>query len=125
MQDVFDTWNSLKKVLQKENRILYAHPREIWWCSLGINLGAETNGKHNNFERPVLVLPMTSKYKNDVFHVAIPAREIGVADNLETKSVYVKLTQMRVISSKRLIRRVGILPEEPFQNIKQALYKFI
>jgi hypothetical protein len=41
MEKDFDQWNSLKKQLNENERIFYAHPREIWWCSLGINIGAE------------------------------------------------------------------------------------
>ena len=76
MDKDFDKWNETKKIFEKEDREVFAHPREIWWCSLGLNLGAETDGKNDNFERPVLilsvynketmlVLPITSKPKND------------------------------------------------------------
>jgi hypothetical protein len=34
----------------------YVHEREVWGCSLGANIGVEADGKHDNFERPVLVL---------------------------------------------------------------------
>ena len=33
----------------------------MWWCALGINVGVETDGKHGNFERPVLVLMKFNK----------------------------------------------------------------
>ena len=79
MNKDFNRWNVLKKYLNDAGRIFYAHPREIWWCSLGINVGAEIDGKHENFERPVIVmkvysketlivLPLTSKEKNYAFH---------------------------------------------------------
>jgi mRNA interferase MazF len=82
MEKDFDKWNNLKKIFEKEERKFFAHPREIWWCSLGVNLGAEIDGKNDNFERPVLVanvysretmlvLPITSKEKNDKFHYKI------------------------------------------------------
>ena len=29
---------------------------EVWWCSVGENVGVEINGKHSLFLRPVLVL---------------------------------------------------------------------
>ena len=53
MQKDFDKWNSLKKIFEKENRELFAHPREVWWCSLGVNLGAEIDGKNdsNDFKK--------------------------------------------------------------------------
>jgi mRNA interferase MazF len=116
MDKDFDNWNIVKKQLEQTGRIFYAHPREIWWCSLGINIGAEINGKHENFERPVIIikvyskesliaLPLTTKEKNDIFHYKIDTEE---------KTVWVKLTQTRVISTKRLIRKVDILDKSSF-----------
>jgi hypothetical protein len=47
---------SLELKKQKLNEIefnSYAHERDVWWCSLGVNVGVEADGKHGNFERPV------------------------------------------------------------------------
>lgn len=136
MQKDFDTWNILKKTIEQEGRTLFAHPREIWWSVLGINLGAEIDGKHENFERPVLVvrvynrhtmlvLPITSKEKNDLFHYKIQVQ----AKNSNTGKVYrrpiwVKLTQARVISNKRLLRKVDVIPDEEFKKIVLALKEY-
>ena len=120
MEKDFDTWNESKKELESAPITKYAHPREIWWCSLGVNLGAEIDGKNENFERPVIVmkaynketmviLPITTKQKDDEFH-----HKIQTAD----KTVWVKLTQMRVISNKRLLRKVDLLNEASFDILK-------
>ena len=122
MQKDFDGWNSLKKVIDKDQVEVFAHAREIWWCSVGINIGAEINGKNENFERTVivmkvynketlLVLPITTKSKDDIFHHKITT---------EQKVVWVKLTQLRVISSKRLNRKVDILGEVEFEVLKKV-----
>ena len=75
MQKDFDKWNSLKRHLEIAGWSSQPfHERDVWWCSLGVNLGDEEDGKNNLFERPVLVLkkfnnrlawviPMTSKHK--------------------------------------------------------------
>jgi len=100
----------------------YAHPREIWWCSLGLNIGAEIDGKNESFERPVivvkvynketlLVLPVTGKQKDDRFHFKIQT---------EGKISWAKLTQVRVISNKRLLRKVDVLAEDQFDALKDA-----
>jgi|SRR3989338_35199 len=123
MEKDFDQWNKLKKDLHKRHADTFAYPREIWWCSLGVNVGAEMDGKNENFERPViiikvynketmLVLPITSKEKNDRFHHKIVT---------EQKTVWVKITQARVISNKRLLRKVDILGEEEFNVLKSIL----
>ena len=75
----FDGWNIQKKDI--ENRIpIYVSERDIWFCSMGINIGSEQDGKHELFERPVLVikkvslntfigLPLTSNKKKGSWYV--------------------------------------------------------
>lgn len=56
----FDTWNGLKKDIDSGSRKLYkAH--DIWWCSLGVNVGYEQGGTGKSYERPVVVLRGFSK----------------------------------------------------------------
>ena len=52
----FDTWNALKKHIHQKRFLAFVHAREVWWCSLGLNVGTEQDGKHTAFERPVLIL---------------------------------------------------------------------
>ena len=121
MKESFDQWNILKKQLDGTGRVFFVHPREIWWCSLGVNIGAEIDGKNENFERPVIVmrvynreslivLPLTTKEKNDEFHRKIET---------ENKVVWAKLTQTRVMSRKRVFRKVDILNQESFDKLVQ------
>ena len=58
----FDTWNALKKELENEN-IRIVHEGQIWWCSLGLNIGHEQDGKNQKYERPVLII---KKFNNAV-----------------------------------------------------------
>ncbi len=51
----FDTWNNLKKGVNAGKGKLYKE-RDIWWCSLGVNVGFEQDGTGNSYERPVVVL---------------------------------------------------------------------
>lgn len=122
MDKDFENWNYLKQKINERKRILYAHPREVWWCSLGINIGAEIDGKNENFERPVIimkvyskesmiVLPLTTKEKNDSFHHRLEMAE---------RIVWVKLTQTRVISTKRLFRKVDVLDKNSFEILKNT-----
>ncbi len=125
----FDAWNKLKKIFEKEERKFFAHPREIWWCSLGLNLGAEIDGKNDSFERPVLVitvynkesmlvLPITSREKDDKFHykIFVKIKDIKTGEYIE-KSVWIKLTQAKVISNKRLLRKIDLISIEDFTKL--------
>lgn len=71
-------WNKIKIEIQltTNKSSLYFREKEVWWASLGANLGHEEDGKNKKFERPVLILrkfnkhlmlviPLTSKIKEN------------------------------------------------------------
>lgn len=129
MEESFDIWNERKKELnaRDERRDLFFYEREVWWCSLGLNIGIETNGKHENYERPVLILkkfnsamiwalPLTSKEKNNPYYVKI-THDAGVS--------WVSLTQIKAISTKRLLRKVGMISVEEFVWICKSITAYI
>ena len=75
----FDEWNRLKKIINDKKVNNWFHEREIWWCSIGVNIGHEEDGKNKQFERPVLVfrkfkkeiffgIPVSSKLKDNKFY---------------------------------------------------------
>jgi len=118
----FDEWNKLKKLLDKRN-IIYCHEKEIWWCSLGLNIGYEEDGKNVNFERPVLVL---KKFNKDILWI------LPTTSRIKTNRFYYKvyfkgkyssiiLSQIRVVSSKRLLRRIARIEKEEFRKIKKSI----
>lgn len=115
----FDIWNNLKKKVDGRTNIPFANQRDIWWCSLGINVGSEEDGKNELFERPVLVLkvfsktmlrvaPLTSKERSDTHHIPI-------LYNKTRGSVI--LSQIKTISTKRLSRKLTRLDAGQFQHI--------
>lgn len=121
MEKDFDNWNKEKKNVDKKNvnRDLFFYAREIWWCSAGLNIGVEADGKNDNFERPILiikkfnadmvwVLPLTTKEKNDKYHFKL---------NHEDIKSWVILSQIKTISTKRLLRKVGSISEFDFKEI--------
>lgn len=123
----FDKWNGEKKRIHHLTPRHFVHPREIWWCALGLNVGAEVDGKNENFERPMLAihvynrdtflaLPITSLEKSDRFHCPVNAK-IG--------TVWVKLTQARVLSTNRVLRKLDLLSETEFQKVKSMFNNFI
>lgn len=132
----FDGWNIIKKSVEIQDRDVFGYPREVWWCSIGINIGAEADGKNENFERPViilrvynketmLVLPTTGREKTDKFHVPIEVDSVNAKTGVHyKKTVYVKLTQARVISNKRLLRKVDVIGEKEFKMIQNAFKNF-
>lgn len=125
----FDQWNKQKKLINAfaHDENFYFHEREIWWCSLGTNIGIETDGKHEQFERPVLVLkkfykdmlwvlPLTSHAHEDSFHHEV-RHEFG--------NSWVMLTQIKTVDSKRLLRKLGTVSQKDFVEIQETLCAFI
>jgi mRNA-degrading endonuclease toxin of MazEF toxin-antitoxin module len=125
----FNTWNEVKKKTdgKKLAKEFFFHEREIWWASLGLNIGVEADGKHDTFERPVLILrvfnkemlwviPVTSTIRNSPFHYRFKFND-------ESRSLM--LSQIRTISSKRLIRRIDNLLENDFKNVQALISSFI
>ena len=127
MEKDFDAWNGLKKGLHHdrvcERRF---HDREIWWCSIGVNVGTETDGKHDHFLRPVLIL---KRYNDDMALVAPLTRSCKIGRFYHILSVAsvrdsrVVLSQLRTISSKRLRVRMARVPEKEFQQIQEEIVK--
>ena len=65
MEQYFIDWNNLKyELITIKSPPPNFNERDIWWCSIGVNVGYEVNGKNGPFERPVLII---KKYNNDMF----------------------------------------------------------
>lgn len=123
MEKDFDNWNKVKKETQNNVMPPMFSECELWWCALGINIGSEEDGKGKDYLRPVLIfrkfnknifygLPITSKIKDDQFHVFINSGEIkGSAI----------LSQMRLIDSKRLSHLAGKITSNELSGIKKKL----
>ena len=129
MEKDFDKWNEEKKMVNKKtvNRELFFYPREIWWCSAGLNIGVEANGKNENFERPVLiikkfnadmiwVLPLTTKEKQNKYHFKLEHENI--------KS-WVILSQIKTISTKRLLRKIRSISDSNFRDVVSMMQSLL
>jgi mRNA interferase MazF len=120
----FDNWNTRKKELQ-DNRPPTFKEREIWWCSIGTNVGCETDGKGEEFRRPVLIikkynnsqaliLPLSSKIKENFYSYTF---------ELKGKRQNVLLSQPKVIDTRRLTKILGRTTPTQFNKILEAFYR--
>ncbi|MDE2037915.1 MAG: type II toxin-antitoxin system PemK/MazF family toxin [Patescibacteria group bacterium] len=125
MAKAFDIWNSVKKRLDDKviGRDFYFNEREIWWCSLGLNVGVESDGKSDTFERPVLII---KKFNGDMVWI-VPLTGMPHDDRYHRKIAHGRneswacLTQIRTISTKRLLRKVGTLEEAYYQSVVEGV----
>ena len=119
----FDNWNELKKDVNNSEGKLYKE-RDIWWCSLGVNVGFEQDGTGKSYERPVVVLrgfsrsvclvvPLTTSTKANKYHLPLG----GIAG----KSAAAIISQVRLVDTRRFIDKVGMLEQEKFEELKNAV----
>jgi len=137
----FVEWAKLKiRIHLLDNSAISFKNREIWWASMGINVGSEQNGKNAKFERPVLVLrkfgqhifwtvPLTTKEKDNPYHHKFNYKVYFEDENgnlnKETKKGIVILNQFKTMSSKRLLRKMGVVPIEEFVQIRKKLKRLL
>lgn len=122
----FKNWFKLKALLWKTNfDQIYFKQNDIWWCSLGMNLGEEIFGKGKKFTRPVLVfkkftsnsflgLPLTSKNKSGSWYTKI---------TLQGKNNWVILNQARILDKKRLVDKMCTLDDQDLKRVKKDFLK--
>jgi len=103
-------WCKLKIALWGRQSKVVFKPGDIWWCSLGMNLGEEIFGKGAKFTRPVLIF---RKFTNNSF-LGLPL----------TKQNWVMLNQARVLDKKRLTNRIGALDNSDFKKVREKFLEF-
>lgn len=122
MEKNFDKWNEKKKRLDATKRELLFKEGEIWWCSIGVNVGEEVYGKGEHFRRPVVILrklshnscivmPTTTRERNGSWYHHL---------NIGNKDRWVTMNQLRLISANRLWVRESALSREEFEGLKKS-----
>ena len=130
MQNDFDKWNDLKKKIDGENNQPKSFPKsgEVWMCSVGKNIGFEQNGSGDNFSRPVLIV---TKFNNQMFwaiSLSTKQKKFDFYYNFTDpykKKIAVILAQLKLVSIKRLKRKLYEIKHREFDEIKASLRKFI
>jgi mRNA interferase MazF len=125
MQKDFDKWNKKKKIVNATSLkySFFYHEREIWWSAIGLNVGVEIDGKNNIFERPVLIIkkfnkemfwgvPLTTSKKDGAFF-----HELNHQDGLS----WAIISQLKLFSSQRLLRKMGTVSVEQVSAIKRKI----
>lgn len=119
----YNIWNETKKDLNVFSRDLLFKEGEIWWCSVGMNIGEEIYGKGLNFRRPVIILkklshnscvviPTTTKSRTGTWFYHI---------NINFKDRWAMMNQIKFISANRLFVRESFMPESEFVKLKKSV----
>ena len=122
----FNAWNETKQQLDHiDHRPPFVSEGDIWWVSIGENIGAEVGGKSRLFSRPAiifkklaqhfyLVIPTTTREKIGSWYV--PFSQGGV-------DMRACLHQIRAMDYRRLSTKLGMLEQQDRAKIKIAFAK--
>ena len=124
----FDTWNIRQKKIEQREDLPLFHDRQIWWCSIGVNISSEQDGKGDLAERPVLIfkkfglhvawiIPLSSNLKENKYtHIS----------QLKNQRGALLLSQLRLISAKRLNYEMEeVISIKEFEVIKEKIVYLI
>jgi len=127
MSKEFDKWNILKQKLHSGKTENYFKERDVFWVSIGVNVGFEQDGKGEIFSRPVLVM---KKYNKNIF-LGIPlSTQIKQGSFffeflLNGKPSNALLVQARVYDAKRLENKIGKMNQQDFNNLKSKFRELV
>jgi len=119
----FDRWNTSKKEIDRSEKPVVFHERDIWWCSIGVNIGSEQHSQSIDFSRPVVIakkfterifwgVPLTTKVRLGEFRIRFQLN--GVDNDM-------LVWQARSFDKKRLIHKIGMLPKDEFSVLSSTI----
>ena len=128
MQKDFDKWNRQKIDVHNKNENKLYTVREIWWCSLGVNVGFEQDGDGKEYQRPILIYKGFSKDTCLIFPLTTSESKHKMRvpiGKIEDKNASVIISQPRLIDTKRLVEKVGFLDKQIFEIIRNAVKEIL
>lgn len=129
----FEKWLPVKAKIDADQKYPTINKRDIWWCSIGVNIGVEQDGKNELFERPVLVVrkfnarhfmgvPLTTQLKDYPFRCNIFYRNPAEGRVREGQAI---LSQMRSFDTSRLTRQIARLGHKQFDMIIRDIHTML
>lgn len=123
----FSKWNCLKEKLHSRNKEQYFKERDVFWASIGINIGYEQDGKGEIFSRPV---PIVKKYGKNIFFgiplsTQIKEGSFFFSFDLNLQKSNALLVQGRTYDSKRLENKIGKISQKDFMKLKIKLRELL
>lgn len=123
----FAGWSLLKEQVHDQTKPRTFNRREVWWCTVGVNVGHEVDGKNAVYNRPVLIVrkfnkntfwgvPLTSQLHDSPYHYPITFRG---------KEQRALITQLRLFDSRRLTHPMGRLSDEDYEAVCSQLRSMI
>lgn len=125
----FTDWHKVKTEINnqpKEN--LYFYEKEVWWVSVGRNVGFEEDGKGEVYLRPVIILrkfnqflffgvPLSTTKNRGKYYYPFRFKD-------KTASVAL-LSQLRAYDTNRLVRKDGAMREKDYRELQNKIIHII
>jgi len=116
----FKEWFFSKEKIENKKRKVFFHEREIWWCSLGLNVGFEQDGKGDEFTRPIVILKRLSLDTCLIIPLTVSTKRkntllLGILDG--DKESFAMVEQIRLVDVKRLGLKIGSINKEKFNKL--------
>lgn len=133
MKKDFEKWNKKKISIDRIESRPFFHEREIWFCSVGANVGFEQDGKDGDFIRPIIIV---RKFNNEIFW-GIPLTKTRKKVKKQSELFYYKfsflvdiesvaiLSQIKLMDAKRLVRHIGTTKDDDFVELTKKLKELI
>ncbi len=122
-KEKFDSWNEEKKKTNEKKYNVFFKERDIFFIKAGKNIGFEQNWKWEKFARPFLIIrkfnnqifwgiPLSSKEKNGKYY-----HNFSFKNTTQTAI----LSQIKLIDSKRIMNKIGMIDNENYSLIKEKI----
>lgn len=128
MKKDFKGWHNKKAHINKSENRPHFHEREIWWCSLGVNVGFEQDGRGKDFLRPVIIF---KKFNNEIFW-GIPLTHakkdspfyflFSIEKEISSTGI---LSQIRLTDASRLSHKLGDMKHTDFESLKKKFKELL
>jgi len=120
MKKDFKKWHDKKSLVDEIEVRPFFHEREIWYCTMGANVGFEQDGNGEGFLRPAIIF---RKFNSEIFW-AIPLTRTQKETKYyfqfifqdDTPSVAI-LSQMKLMDARRLDHKIGDISKDDFGKL--------
>lgn len=123
----FRNWMEIKERIDREGWVSRIKEGDVWWASVGENVGDEICGKGKTYTRPVLIFKKLSKRS----FWAIPltsAEHYGnwyIEFDFNGKMETAVISQIRNMSVSRLRRKIGSVTSGDYNKIQEGFIKLV
>ncbi|MEA1955211.1 MAG: type II toxin-antitoxin system PemK/MazF family toxin [Campylobacterota bacterium] len=110
----YDEWNAVKKNLDNKKEIIEFKQRDIFWLSLGENIGFEQILVVKKLNKQLFFgVPLSTTLRNGTYFY-----NFKFIDSVESSAL---LVQAKVFDIKRVDKKIGMINQEDFKQLQNKL----